>query len=115
MVARQQVNPLVLNPDDEFEAVLVDIVKTYRKKTASYGEEAGDPLWNFIVGAEATNSTPLRFCESLLAKHSMALRQWFKRVPDATVNPAHTTTSNDGYLDRAVYSILANVLYRRDK
>jgi len=101
-----------LNPDDEFEAVIIDILKMHRKKSVQYGSD-NDPLDNFTVGAYATNSTPLRYLEALLAKHSGALRAWFARQPDHTVDPVKTAGSNDGYIDRAVYSIIACVLYRR--
>lgn len=115
MTTRKQTNPLVLNPDDEFESVLVDMVKTYRRKGANYGEEDGDMLWNLLAGAEVTNQTPLRYVEALMAKHSMALRQWFSRVPEALQNPKPTSTSNDAYMDRALYAVIAQVLYQRSK
>jgi hypothetical protein len=106
---------LTLNPADEFESVLIDMASTYRKKGAHYGDKDGDPLWNFNAGAEVTNTTPQRYVESLMAKHSMALRQWFKRVTNSTVNPKPTVASDDAYMDRAVYAVIANVLYRRSK
>jgi hypothetical protein len=111
-VVTKNTNPLVLNPDDDFEAVVIDILKMHRKKSAQYGTDA-DPLDNFTVGAFSTSSTPLRYLENLLAKHSGAIRNWFSRQPDHTVDPVKTAGSNDGYIDRAVYSIIACVLYRR--
>ena len=107
-------NPVILNPDDEFEGVLVDIVKLHRKKSQAYGTDS-DPLDNFTVGAFATNTTPLRYLEALLAKHSGAIRNWFRREVDYSRDPQPTAASSDGYIDRAVYSVIACVLYRRSK
>lgn len=107
-------NPLLLNPEDEFEAVVIDVVKMHRRKSAQYGTDT-DPLDNFAVGAFQTSSTPLRYGETLLAKHSGALRNWFAREADHGRDPQPNTGSDDGFIDRAVYSLIQLVLYRRLK
>ena len=110
----KQTNPLILNPEDEFESILVEAVKMRRKKAAVYGTD-GDELQNFIDGAYMNNTTSLRQCEALMSKHGAAIKQWFGREPRADTNPVPTRTSDDGYIDRVVYSILAHMLYNRMK
>lgn len=107
-------NPLVLNPDDEFESVLIDILKMHRKKAAVYGTEE-DAMQNFYDGAYMTGTTPLRQCEALANKHNAALKQWFAKEPRSAFDPASTKTSDDAMIDRPVYTVLATVLYRRMK
>lgn len=99
--------PLELNPDDEFEATIMQIVEHHRVKKAEYGDE-GDSNQNFYDIAEMENVTPLMACDILLAKHQSFLKQW-KRRGEATASYV-----DDAYLDRAVYSILALVLYKRE-
>lgn len=104
---------ITLDSANEFEAVLIDIVSMHRIKAASYGSDS-DPMYNFVIGGDATNQTPLRYGEALMQKHSGAIRQWFGRHQDPKTNPKHTPTSDDGFLDRAVYAVLQLALYRRD-
>lgn len=113
MVAKQT-NPLVLNPDDEFEAILVDVVKMHRKKAAMYGTDT-DELQNFHDGAYNTGTTSLRQCEALMAKHNAAAKQWYAKEPLAAKDPIPNKTSDDLMIDRCVYSVLAHMLYNRMK
>jgi hypothetical protein len=107
-------NPLVLNPDDEFEAVLLDMIKMHRKKSVAYGSDE-DPFHNFYDSADMAETTPLRECESFMRKHLAALKNWWRSEQTVTMNPVPNRYSDDGYLDRAVYSVIALVLYRRGK
>jgi hypothetical protein len=112
-LSTRQQDSLTLDSSSEFESALVEILKMHRIKSAAYGT-SDDPLQNFTIGGSATNQTPLRYGETLLQKHAGALQLWFRRQPDWTVNPEHSPTADDGFLDRAVYGILQLVLYRRD-
>lgn len=107
-------NPLVLNVDDEFEAAVADIIKMHRKKSVAYGTDE-DSLQNFYDAADIAETTPLRECEAFMRKHLAALKNWWRSEKNVDVNPAPNRYSDDGYLDRAVYSIIALVLYRRNK
>lgn len=105
---------IILDPTNEFEAALIDIVQTFRAKSVGYAGE-DDPFFNFVEAARSLGTTPLRQGEALLAKHSAALRKWWQSEPAVARNPTATSFSDDGYLDRAVYSIILLVLYQRTK
>lgn len=102
---------IVLNPENEFERAVMDLVKTHRAKSQVYG--GSDPYANFYMGAMMSDTTPLRQVEALKNKHEAALQLWYSRHQDFASDPDATTGSDDAMLDRAVYSIIALVLYRR--
>jgi hypothetical protein len=101
---------LTLSSDVPFEYVLMQMAETYRMKGENYGSER-DPFQNVRDIAYNTGLTPLRSCEVLLGKHHAAIKQWQNRVPVQVLPIAHTNTSDDAYLDRAVYAVIAKVLY----
>jgi hypothetical protein len=100
-------NPLVLNPDDEFDAILIDLKRMHAKKAKQYGTES-DPHDNFYDGAIRLHTTPLDVCLTYATKHESALRKWLDgdRLHE-------TAASNDAVIDRTVYAILFMILYRR--
>jgi hypothetical protein len=98
-----------LDPEIEFDAVLIAMKKTHDQKSQGYGTE-DESLQNFFDIARQMNLTPLQACETLLAKHQSALKQWF-----AGLFPVHVPTSDDAFLDRAVYAVISKVLYDREK
>lgn len=101
-----------LNPEDEFEAVLIDIVNMHREKSKAYGTDK-DALWNFYDGAARLGLHPLIVCEAYRTKHESALANWRQELRN-NGTAAHTRYSDDGHLDRAVYDILSLVIYRRE-
>jgi hypothetical protein len=104
---------VVLAPDNEFEAALIDIVQTFRAKSQGYAS-ADDPFNNFIKAAEALGSTPLRYGENVLAKHAAALQTWWDKEKEVDATPVPSPFSDDGYKDRAVYGIILLCLYKRE-
>jgi len=105
---------LELSADDPFEYVLMQIAMTYRMKSESYASEK-DPFQTIRDIGYFTGLTPLRCTEILLGKHYAALKQWQNRVPVQVLPIAHTKTSDDAYLDRAVYAVIAKVLYDEEE
>lgn len=113
-----------LDPKDEFESVLIDLVQFQRTKRAQYGSDQ-DFLWNFYEIGRASNLTPLRAGEVLKNKHESALRKWWQDFDEdqardrmigsfeGPADPLPTGASDDAYMDRAVYGILLLILYRR--
>lgn len=101
---------ITLNPDNEFEAALANIVAMHRVKGEQYGSKQ-DPLQNFYDSAEALSESPLFACEALLQKHQSRLKKWFAlpRNRRKTSDPG----VDDAFLDRAVYAVIALVLYQR--
>ena len=97
-----------LDPSNEFELALITIVQMHRKKAAIYGTDE-DHMQNFIDGGWMTNQTPLAYGEALMAKHQAAIRIWFQR------NVKSNKSTDDAFLDRAVYGVLQLINYRRQR
>ncbi len=95
---------LLLSDNDPFERVLIDMTKTHRLKSQGYGTVT-DPFQNFRDIAYNTGCTSRQACEALLNKHHAALKQW--QIAGRSPN----RTSDDAYLDRAVYAVIAKILY----
>ena len=99
---------MMLNPKDEFEAAIMEIVATHREKAKYYGSER-DSMQNFYNIAGITFCGPLQACEVLMAKHGSVIKDWVGSENES--NPY----TDDAYNDRAVYGVLAKVLYKRHK
>lgn len=97
---------VVLNPDDEFEAVLIAIANTHRAKTEGYGSEE-DSLANFAVAARIEGTTPLDAMDGFVLKHQAAYDMW--KQGDRKKNKY----SDDAVIDQAVYGVIRVVLYKR--
>lgn len=94
-----------LNPDDPFEAVLIEMVTLNRSKRHDY---AGQDHWaqNFYDTAYQTNSNAGTSCELLVATKQSRLRVILK--------PGHAVSNEstrDTLRDRAVYSAIAVGIY----
>jgi len=100
---------IVLDPEDEFERIVSEMVEMHRTKSKAYGAR-GDKLQNFYNIADAQGIGPLTACEHLAAKHASVIREY---VNDEGA-PA-TKYTDDAFLDRAVYSVLSKILYERGK
>jgi hypothetical protein len=105
--AAANTNPLVLNPDSEFDAVLIELKRMHDKKSKTYGTDE-DPFNNFYDGAQRLHTSPLDVAIAYATKHDSALRKWLDKE---TREP--NTASNDAMIDRAVYAVIQLVLYRR--
>jgi hypothetical protein len=97
---------IVLDPDDEFESALMSLVEHHREKALEYGGE--DAYQNILDIADMESLTPLQACDVLLAKHQAFLKGWKTR------GTATASYVDDAYLDRAVFSVISLVLYRRE-
>lgn len=98
---------ITLDPNSEFEAALIDMVRMHREKAAAYGTDK-DPMQNFYNIAGITFATPLQACEVLLAKHASVVKGFLE-------SGKIDKYSDDAFLDRAVYGVLSMVLYAREK
>lgn len=108
-MAAKTTNPVVLNPDDEFEAQLIAIAKMHRKKSETYGSEQDD-LQNFINGGFITGQSPVDYGFTLMVKHISAVMS--NRVNGAVVP---NRAMDDAFIDMAVYGVILKVLYERLK
>lgn len=90
---------------DAFEQVLQELSAMHSKKSKDYGDE--NPYKNFDQVAHMHEITPLEFCNIMIA-----LKQ--ARIANLKGKMAVNESLEDSLIDRAVYSIIAVVLYRRD-
>jgi hypothetical protein len=107
-------NAITLNKESEFERALISLVQTHREKSKGYGSPK-DPFQNFLDNAWMNSIPPLLACEVLLNKHQSFIRQWRERTLVSGKSSPHTEGSDDAMLDRAVYSVIALCLYRREE
>lgn len=100
---------ITLDPDNAFEAVLIKMVETHRKKAKDYAG-GSHPNQNFYDSGYQLGLTGGHSCEVLIATKQARLRvllpdHW--RGGDGPENE----TIDDTLLDRAVYSVLALTIW----
>jgi len=101
---------ITLNPDNDFEAVLIQMVKTHRAKGHDY---AGDdhPNQNFYDSAYQLSLTGGHAVEALISTKQARLRILLPRLwKSRTAKPANEPI-RDTLLDRAVYSVIALTIW----
>jgi hypothetical protein len=98
---------ITLDPSDEFERKLIEMVKLSRLKRHDYAGD-DDPWQNFYDSAEQVNDTAGKSVETLIGTKQARLRQLlFKnRQPK-------NESVRDTILDRAVYSVIALCIFDR--
>lgn len=102
----------ILDPTDEFEAVLIEMVRMHRLKSRQYGAR-GDKLRNFYNMAEAEGITPLTACQHVSAKHRSVIKEYLLASTPEN-HPDHTPGTDDAFLDDPVYAVLRKILYDRE-
>lgn len=104
--------PVVLNPEDPFDAALIPIVETNRRKRRDYAHDS-DPFSNF-----RTTSAMMAMGESFgpIESALFNIHQKVARIQSLRANGRLTDAANesvdDTFLDLAVYSIIAYALKR---
>ena len=94
---------IVLNPEDPFEAALVEIVLTNRRKRADYAHD-GSPFSNFeftggVVGITASEAAIFNVAQKLARLSAL-------KANGRTKDPRNEAV-DDTYLDLAVYGVIA--------
>lgn len=101
---------VTLDPNNDFEAVLIRMVETHRLKGADY---AGDnhPNQNFYDSAYQLGLTAGHSVEALISTKQARLRILLPRLwEDNNAKPANESIA-DTLLDRAVYSVIALTIW----
>jgi hypothetical protein len=104
---------ITLDPTDPFESLLIEMVLTNRAKRADYATEA-NIFANFDYVANAMQLrqgglNPLEVCNLLVL-----LKQGRINTLRQAGRPPRNEALDDTYKDRAVYSVLAWGILRRD-
>lgn len=109
-------NEITLDPSNDFEAVLIKMVETSRKKRADYAGEGEDdhPWQNFYDSAYQLGLTAGHSVETLIGTKQARLRvllpgMWKAVGKDSGV--PKNEPIEDTLLDRAVYSVIAVCLW----
>lgn len=100
----------VLNPDDPFERVIMDMVATNRRKRADYAVD-GSPWSNFDDTANALGIdgfTPVDSVNFNIEQKSARLRSLRK---NGRMQDPRNESVTDTYLDRAVYAVIALAMH----
>lgn len=92
---------ITLNPEDSFEAVLIDMVTLQRSKRADYASET-DTLSNFRFVA---NMMPIKEYSVLTDIYSMVIRK-VGRIANLWSRVPQNEAVRDSWMDLAVYAIL---------
>jgi len=111
-VSSSDSNGLRLDPDDPFEAVLIQMLETHRAKRTDY---AGDdhPNQNFYDSAYQLGQTAGHSVEQLIATKQARLRVLLPRLWRGSDAPRNEGV-RDTLLDRAVYSVIALTIWNEN-
>lgn len=97
---------ILLNPTDPIESVLLEIVRTNRRKRADYAA-AGNIFSNFIEASYQVGGKPAIAVEILIGTKQSRLRNLM-----TSGQSPQNESFEDTLLDRAVYSVIALAMYR---
>lgn len=101
---------ITLDPADPFEAALVRMVETNRKKRSDYTvDPKGDPFWNFTQTANQVGTTPRMVVEMNIAQKQARLCALLTSGRE----PANEAVE-DTIEDRAVYAVIALAMLQED-
>lgn len=103
---------LTLNPENPFEAVLIQMVQTHRKKKKDYAG-AGHPNQNFYDTAVQLGLFGGHSVEALIATKQARLKVLLPQFWNEGSSPANEGIE-DTLLDRAVYSVIALTIWGED-
>lgn len=114
-MVEQHHESITLDPSNDFERVLIEMVKTSRKKRADYaGTGENDHAWqNFYDSAYQLSNTAGHSVETLIATKQARLRVLLPKHWDGESGPKNEPIA-DTLLDRAVYSVIAVCLWNED-
>jgi hypothetical protein len=107
-----------LDPEDPFEAILLDMVTLHRKKKKAYGTEV-NPLSNFdecALDVPLMGYSPFLDCYTMVVRKVKRIKNLLNRAlgDPRAIDTAGTEDFEDSLIDLAVYSVLLIELYRRD-
>jgi len=106
---------ITLRKGDSFEALLIEVVETHRKKAADYNPEATNTKGLLPTNFdEVAREVPLADYTPVMDAYTMTMRK-LKRVGHL-LTPGFEPVNealDDSMLDAAVYAVLMLELYRR--
>jgi len=105
---------VTLDPADPFDAALIPMVLTNRKKRADYAKD-GDPFDNFktssgLIGLDGFGPT-----DAALFNVTQKLARLKSLRQNGRMDNPQNEAVADTYLDMAVYSVLAFAIFRQQE
>jgi hypothetical protein len=108
-VDKQDTDVVVLDPNDPFDAALIPIVRTNRKKRADYALD-GDPFSNFKETSAALGVPGFGPVEAALFNVLQKLARLKSLRANGRMNDTANEAVADTYLDLAVYAVIVLAL-----
>jgi hypothetical protein len=107
---------VTLDPDDPFDAALIPILQTNRRKRADYARD-GDPFSSFRTSSSLLGLTGFGPVEAGLFNITQKLSRLKSLRENGRMDDPQNEAVADTYLDLAVYGVLvyAMALWRRPK
>ena len=96
---------VVLDPSDPFDAALIPIVLTNRRKRADYAKD-GDPFSNFTTTAEMLGLGEFGAAEAALFNVCQKIARLKALRANGRMNQTANESVLDTYLDLAVYGVI---------
>jgi hypothetical protein len=101
---------IILDPKDPFEAVLIPMVETNRKKRADYARD-NDPFSNFRETAPFTVSGTPEF--AAIFNCAQKLSRLLALAHNGRLENPQNEAVEDTFLDNAVYAVIALAIYKQ--
>lgn len=104
---------IILDPNDPFDAALIPMVLTNRKKRADYATD-GDPFSNFRVTSDALGLSGFGAKESALFNVLQKVARLKALRENGRMDDAANEAVIDTYMDLSVYSVILYALALED-
>jgi hypothetical protein len=104
-------SPITLDPEDPFDAALIPMVETNRKKRADYARD-GDPFDNFKTSSQLLGLDGFGMVESGLFNVTQKLARLKSLRQNGRMGDPQNEAVLDTYLDLAVYGVLVYAMAR---
>lgn len=105
--------PVTLDPENDFEAMLIAMVVKHREKSADYSGQ-DHPNQNFYDSAYQLGQTAGHSVEQLIATKQARLRILIPRFWSGVDTTPVNEGIGDTLLDRAVYSVIAVTIWNEE-
>lgn len=109
LVQNEEGDQVTLDPEDPFEKVLIDMVRTNRRKRKDYAVDS-DVFSNFRSTAGWTKTGRPEW--SALFNVAQKLARLQSLAENGRLNEPANEAVEDTFLDLAVYSVIAYAIYR---
>jgi len=113
IAAKAETEPeqLTLDPDDPFEAVLIDMVRLNRRKRRDYALDTS-PFSNFDTSAAGMGMKGFGAVEAAIFNVNQKLARLRSLRANGRMDDPANETVEDTYLDLAIYAAIALAIYR---